>query len=483
MSGANCDILEFFPKSKQPRPIQIDTLRKIEEVWKDSDVIVVNLPVATGKSYIAMTIAKWLASKDIHSRILTPTNILVDQYIKDFPRLHTVYKKSTYVCEPETPLSSEMSCEKAHKKRGRTCDNCPYVKAKKKGYKVPYGVYNYYTYYAHKYFEECMIVDEAHNLISTIQAMAADKIWCFQYGIPPSIKTYRGLLDWIERHPSLDDDAKLQKLHKELVSGQTSFLVQRTIDLYHKEYKECLKLLPVDIRNAPPFLWPIPEVSKLILLSATIGFKDVESLGLDKRKVTFIHADSPIPIERRPVHYTPIGSLSMHSQDNNLPLLAARIQELLQNHTEKGFIHITYSLANKLQPLLKNEERLIWHDKENKMAQYQSFRAKTPESGAVMVASGLYEGVDLPEDMGRWQVITKVPWPSLGEPAIKYLAERDPEWYSNECIKTILQASGRICRSISDYGITYILDSSFKRLYDNYRDLFPEWYQKGVIGL
>ena len=94
----------------------------------------------------------------------------------------------------------------------------------------------------------------------------------------------------------------------------------------------------------------------------------------------------------------------------------------------------------------------------------------------------MYEGIDLPYDACRWQIVSKVPWPYLGDPAVKYLSEVDPEWYQWETIKTIIQASGRIVRSTDDYGSTFILDASFRRLYTDSksRGLFPTWFMEAI---
>lgn len=100
-----------------------------------------------------------------------------------------------------------------------------------------------------------------------------------------------------------------------------------------------------------------------------------------------------------------------------------------------------------------------------------------------MVGSGMYEGLDLAGDSGRWQVITKVPYPSLEDPVTRYLMEQDEEYYHWETIKQLLQASGRICRKLDDYGVTYVVDSSFRRLYTQSQELFPQYWKDSLIGL
>ena len=123
----------------------------------------------------------------------------------------------------------------------------------------------------------------------------------------------------------------------------------------------------------------------------------------------------------------------------------------------------------------------MFHDKDTKTKIYQGFRESTEPK--VLVASGMYEGVDLPYDAGRWQVLAKIPYPSLGDPVTKYLANKDPEYYAWETIKQVLQACGRICRRLDDFGETFIIDSNFRRLYTQHRELFPDYFIDSVRGL
>jgi Rad3-related DNA helicase len=88
----------------------------------------------------------------------------------------------------------------------------------------------------------------------------------------------------------------------------------------------------------------------------------------------------------------------------------------------------------------------------------------------------MYEGLDLPEDAGRFQIIAKVPWQSLASPAIKHIAELDPEAFAWETIKTLVQAAGRICRSPDDIGDTFLPDATFWRLLKESKHLFPKYF-------
>jgi Rad3-related DNA helicase len=144
-------------------------------------------------------------------------------------------------------------------------------------------------------------------------------------------------------------------------------------------------------------------------------------------------------------------------------------------------IHAPYSVSQKLKQYLADEERLVWHTRDNRTSVVEEFLDSEPEDGQVLVGSGLYEGLDLVDDTARWQVITKIPYPSLYDPAIRTKLEQDQQWYSWAAIRPLLQASGRISRGPSDYGVSFIVDNSFKRLYENNKDLFPDWWTAAVL--
>jgi Rad3-related DNA helicase len=93
----------------------------------------------------------------------------------------------------------------------------------------------------------------------------------------------------------------------------------------------------------------------------------------------------------------------------------------------------------------------------------------------VLVSPSLREGVDLPDDFLRFQILTKLPYPDLGDPWTAARRARDPRWYAVETAKALIQAYGRSCRHREDQGVTYVLDAQFARFLQRYRVLLPEW--------
>ena len=83
----------------------------------------------------------------------------------------------------------------------------------------------------------------------------------------------------------------------------------------------------------------------------------------------------------------------------------------------------------------------------------------------VLIGPSLNEGIDLPDDMCRFIVIMKVPYPSLTDELVKAKMEIFPYWYNSETSNHIIQGIGRGNRHTNDWCITYILDGCFSTLY------------------
>jgi Rad3-related DNA helicase len=466
-----------------PREAQAQALKQLEAGWKNADVFVILAPTGAGKSLISLNIAKW-AHKELKMKtsIITPTKLLVDQYLDVAPRMHTIKNMQEYVCTKSEEQIQTLSCKRARELDDdkKFCPGCPYMTAVKKAHVMPYGVYNNWTYMAHRLFRDVLILDEGHLAVEMIRSLSAKKLWKFDYKYPNNIRSYSQLYNWVFNHPKRNTDSKLRLLFEELNSGKVHYLVEQGTDLYRGEECELLKLLPVDVSDQPPILWPHNKVKKLVFLSATMGHKDIQALGLDRRRVEYIEVGSPIPPANRPFTYVPLGNMSAKYQHQMLPKLINYIEEQLEKRQEAGLIHAPYSLARALQGAMSSNKRLLFHDHDNKKQVYEHFRKYGPSKGLVLVASGLYEGISLDQDAGRWQIITKVPYMNLGEPGYKWLAEKDPEAYAWLAIRLVVQAAGRISRGPTDFGETFITDTSFGRLYETHQELFPNYFKEAI---
>lgn len=220
----------------------------------------------------------------------------------------------------------------------------------------------------------------------------------------------------------------------------------------------------------------------MIFLSATLDEEDIYDLGLEGRRVLLLDSGTPIPKEARPVVYDPVGSMSFANRDRTLPHLVDKLAQLLHRHKgRKGLVHTTYELASKLRDTeFGKSSRVKFHSPESRgLAYYQWTRAS---DDSVLVGCAMHEGLDLADDLCRWQVATKINYPSMADPAIRAKAMSRPRWYQWEAAKHIQQLVGRNSRHAGDYGLTYILDSDFGRLYSRNRDLFSPSFHEQLTG-
>jgi Rad3-related DNA helicase len=162
-------------------------------------------------------------------------------------------------------------------------------------------------------------------------------------------------------------------------------------------------------------------------------------------------------------------------------MVSRRIRWICDQHQERILIHsVSYSLSEVISQGIDKQRQVFRYDNaESRQATFDGWQES--ESG-VLVGPSMGIGVDLPDDRCRVQVIAKVPWGNLGDRQIseRLYSPGGRLWYATECVRDIVQMCGRIVRSKDDWGVTYILDKEFLRMWRDYQGLFPSWWKEGV---
>ena len=465
-------ILDYWP-FETFRKGQKEFLLAVEKAWDHYDVIVATAPTGSGKTPIAKCVQDWQLAQGSGTAYLVPTNQLRDQAMDDFEDLVTVKKKSEYWLE-----KYQMTQEEFHKRIYKFGPKDSEYERDRRSARLVGSplIANYYTYLAHKLQRKNVIVDEAHCLLKTLQDMNARKVWRHIHGYPMMASTPADVLSWIESKKNVT--GLLAKLRNEIKSLSPGTLLEFGKSEYRGEEKDCLKLIPLDVSREKPLFWP-SKTKKIVLMSATIGPADVADMGLDKKRVCYIDMESPIPYENRRVIFNPIADMRLKLQDRSLPIIADEILKIAAVHPEKGLVHATYNISKKLRPLLEHDDRFMFHTniQSNKKSVYDEFCDSDPSEGKILIGSGMSAGIDLKDDLARWQILLKCPYPSLANPAMRWLMKNEPSKYSWMTSKEILQSCGRVSRGPEDYGITYMLDSSFENWYISNKETLPKWFE------
>jgi Rad3-related DNA helicase len=134
--------------------------------------------------------------------------------------------------------------------------------------------------------------------------------------------------------------------------------------------------------------------------------------------------------------------MASKSIGGTLPRLRNSVNEILNFHkNEKGIIHChTYRIAKYLKDNIKSD-RLMLHDATNRDETLKKHASS--KKPVVLLSPSMAEGVDLKDDLSRFQVICKIPYPYLGDPLVKKRMNKWKKWYPMQTAKLIVQSAGR----------------------------------------
>lgn len=234
--------------------------------------------------------------------------------------------------------------------------------------------------------------------------------------------------------------------------------------------------------------WVWSRADKRVLSSATIPFRGnpekwLNRIGLDPNRTAVISKPMPFPAEHREVYTKPMIAKFSHGDDQtHWDRIVNTLDLISRKHTgQKGLIHTqSYDRAEQLHESFK--ANAILHER-SPPEQYgdEYFIREWQEGDKDMLFSpALMEGIDLPDEQCRWQVLLKVPYPSTGDSRVSYLIdeEEDWDWYYDNTARSIMQAVGRGVRSKDDYCSFYVLDRSFVDVLEN--AAIPDWFRDAI---
>jgi ATP-dependent DNA helicase DinG len=507
--------------------------------------IICDLPTGVGKSNIGITLARWAANHipiaeegpKLGGTFLTTQRTLQDQYIKDFDNvgMKNLVSSSNYTCthNGEADCASAWKLQQLSSNSGwqAACKglNCHYRCDKKIFNESQLAITNF-AYFLQEVAHvnsipkrQILVIDEAHNieksLMSFVEVSINQSFVEQELGMDfPKYKTAcQGLTSWvmneyyeqlrmvtqikIAQAEELEEYAKnneeVQKLIKSLRAFENNWFKMKTlkdnwdednwvVDISSRQFRgkehKVITFKTIDVsRFAERMLFKKGEV--VVCLSATIinGPAFCKSVGIPISQAHFISEGSPFPANNRPIFYSPVGKMSRDNIDATLPGVVENIKYMLEelHPNEKGIIHChTYKISNYIQNMI-DSDRLLFHTPETREETLNKHtNSKEP---TILVSPSMAEGVDLKDDLSRWQVIVKVPYPYMGDKQVKKKMEKDRDWYPYETAKTIIQAVGRSVRSMEDHAVTYILDESWSGFYYRSNYLFPDWFKEAYV--
>ncbi len=537
------EVAQYFPY-KDIREQQTEAIQFALDAFLNQGkaFCVIEAGTGCGKSAIGLTIAKYLAAHDNPpvdlwdngAFFLTTQKILQDQYVSDFgssDNMCSIKSSTNYQCKhyKKQSCSESMQMLRSADKSSKffkTCTmSCHYKADKKKYTESTFGLTNFSYFMTDNAFNakskprNLLVVDESHNIETEIskfvEVTVSERFSSHVLGLSwPSVTTHHQAVTWIkdvyfpkcrakidhidktlEKYKGLEQKIKeIGNLAKELdLLKSHAQKIEKFLDIQDPDnwvFEEVaafgqkmrsLSFKPIDISQyAKDNLFRMGR--RVLMLSATILNKEAfcGSLGLDPDNVAFISIPTPFPVENRPVLYFPVGNMGADHIDETLPKMLKMVKKILEEHPkEKGIIHAhTYKIANYLKANLRTD-RLLIHDSTDRDKILKAHLESSKST--VLLSPSMTEGVDLKGEASRFQIICKIPYPSLGDKIVRKRMNKWKWWYPLQTSKTVIQAIGRSVRSNEDYAVTYILDSDWERFYSRNQDMFPESFKESVV--
>jgi ATP-dependent DNA helicase DinG len=287
---------------------------------------------------------------------------------------------------------------------------------------------------------------------------------------------------------AIRDTERLSRTINNILSNQKNWIVS---DIKKENYEVVkVELKPLDISAYCKSVFE--KCSKTLIMSATIlshrAFcRSVGLSGGEEDQVKFIRVQSDFPIEHRPIYPLNIAYLNYSSLQSVevKSSITKTIDNLMSLHAkDKGIIHTTsYEQLNFIKENISqaNARRLLVTDPEIQRDEVISQHANSTRP-TVLISPSLHTGLDLKEELSRFQIITKVPYPNKNDRWTNAKRDVDEDWYYWQTALKLIQAYGRSIRSKDDWAKTYILDSAFGYFVKKNMNILPDWFRQAIRG-
>jgi Rad3-related DNA helicase len=527
-------VRQYFPFETFNPGQEEAIIQCVQQVLSGTRHIVLGSPVATGKSAIATTVHRVLnhMRRSWRTTIVTTSKGLQQQYVKDDPDICDLKGRSNYNCLHGAQYYNHPECRKKQAMgRCKKQQDCEYYKKRKEwseNAKLRLTNTSFHVVAGETVLASdatranLVIIDECHELPSVLIEHAT-------FDLKPKNLFYVEKLfgDWMMG--VIADFINVFSVQKEGTAFRPTESMMESVEILEKELTTACELIDKMTEDktekmeiltgaseeieslreslgnftAPNGEWILMEYSmsehvsikpvyasqvaqssmfykcnQFIHMSATIcGYEEYcNSLGIDPKTSVFIDVDNPIPIKNRPV--VVLNALKV-SGDYDRKKHAAIVDAIIDKHgKDNGVIHtVSFKLAEELKANSKHSHRMVISNDRREILGLLNQH----NTGKIILSPSVTTGYDFKGEMAKWQIIAKIPYLSMGDVWVKLNMDRSSRWYSRQAILPLVQASGRVCRGMTDYGVTYIIDSNFMFLFRQNHDLFPEWWVNAMV--
>lgn len=493
------------------RPAQIEA---IEHFINDGFPFeLLDLPTGSGKTLIAMAIAKALGMRTV---VLTSTLGLQEQYLKDFAEsgLVDIRGKNNYDC-----CNVNATCRYGAHEGCKLCQGPQsYGESYKRAVWSPLVITNYaYWIRANEKTRglepppsegenpvELLVLDEAHRaseeLSRTLQVVLREAILKKHH---IEFKRYDDVTYWLgwanSNQTSIDvmasEAKRAYKLKRTKVNKDRFYeldALKQVVDSLINIDVDTWVCEPRDIRlqgrqYAFDPIWPADHSRKLfcgvprvLMMSATLRPIAARMLGIKKDLYRFRDWPRVFPAELTPIYHVPTVRLNHKATPEHITKWVERIDEIISGRLDrKGLLHtVSYDRQRYLLAHSKFARHMVANtsepDSDSASEVFEKFKLLPAPS--ILVSPSFSTGWDFPGDDCRYQIIAKLPFPDSRNKLMQARLERNPQYVNSLAMQDLQQAAGRGTRSETDWCEVFIVDDSIGWFFQRNKALASRWF-------
>lgn len=523
-----------------PRDGQLEAVKFVLDKFESGKKFtIIEAPTGAGKSAIAVAVSQFFG----RSYYLTIQKMLQDQLCADFgehgrhgnfmidlkgrnayecpyklnPQLHT--KQSIDKWESTRPhTAADGHCKKKGKSNYKECLEaglCPYFIQRENALASNMCLMNFASFLHQTSFtrqftpRNLMIIDEGHNIETQLMNFVSLSLTDTSFsGITlPEYNDPDEYAAWIDGYHIRDilvsnlnrararEDTKDMDEIEATIRKLDHFMEEMSqedhdpwiVEFDKKKGSNRATFKPVFIKKyAHNMLFDYAD--HILIMSATILDVNVmaRSLGINKKDISAKRVASRFPSEKHPIYFKPAVKVTggKRAMDRWGGPLTKAVNDICAKYPEqRGIIHThNFYIAEMLIERCKKSisKRLLFQKDFKNKTHMLEFHAA--QNNTILIAPAMHEGIDLKDELSRFQIICKVPFPNHYED--KQLAARmevDPTFYQWITALKLVQSVGRSVRSDEDWADTYIIDESFGWWYRSNKKLIPSWFKSSLI--
>lgn len=492
-----------------PAPNMLGLPEQYQEWRKDQDSateMIINSPVrfllmnaqtGFGKSLSYIAAATQLKGRTC---VLTSTKGLQRQLVRDYrmEEVEEIKGRQNYPCR----LNSQLTCAQAPCVFGLKCQmikegGCSYYDRWKAALSAKIVVTNYAYYLAQTEYGrglgqfEMLVLDEAHDANAHLLdhlSVTFNKTNKFLSSLlhlnKPLPKSVTGWKEWggVKKYDILERMQKAKDNRKSKRFDQLRKVFENIVRIEDIDSSWVWEDNEVEVQISPTWAAPFAEdflfreIPKITLTSATIVPKTADLMGVPKDENLYVAYTSSFPVKNRLLTHIPTVRMNYKNTKVDNMRWVGQVDKIIANRVNrKGIIHtISYARRDFLLSHSKYASYMITHNNKDTMDKVHRFK-KLP-APLILVSPSMATGWDFPDDECRWQIILKLPYPSINDAITKRRMKGDKDFVPYHVTQQLIQACGRGVRSKTDWCETFILDNNVQWFIKKYKHLTVGWF-------